>query len=81
MEYFKVTDPDFQRLSSDPADFKDNYEYDMNVIGRRTIFAHTIKNLVETRAALLTIESHNELFPGKPLQLKYDQIPNIRYED
>lgn len=42
MDFVIKPDPDFERLSPNPAEFQKNYLYDQNFIARRTVLAHTM---------------------------------------
>ena len=49
MDFITQPDPDFDRLHSNPTEFETNYEYNINCLGRRTVFSHAIKSLKEVR--------------------------------
>ena len=43
-------DEEFSRLQSDPTQFQDNYEYNMNCCFRRILLANTLKCLADMRS-------------------------------
>jgi hypothetical protein len=82
MDYLNKPDPDFDQQLSDPADYQDNYEYRMNCIMRKTVFAHALRCLRELRATMKGIEDKRTTAAApQNLQVVAKDVPNICYAD